>query len=206
MYMQANKKRWWRIPLLIWLVLVAGLPIYYLRPDCDWYYARWGTPECIEKSRIDLCSLISNKEEVYTRIFVVRPAVDNMAMLGEASVETKPQQDMLPLLRKYELPAPYRYWYWRVHGSVYYVVCGDGRLLLRDSSRNKGGLFSSRMAFVELSDLLEQHPLHVVFFYLWGFVGTVVLILSGLLAVPCALLAVPCALLAGLRRLHHHQS
>jgi hypothetical protein len=82
---------------------------------------------------------------------------------------------------------------------VYYVVCGDGRLLLRDSSRNKGGLFSSRMAFVELSDLLEQHPLHVVFFYLWGFVGTVVLILSGLLAVPCALLA-------GLRRLHHHQS
>ena len=68
--------------------------------------------------------------------------------------------------------------YWRVHGSVYYVVCGDGRLLLRDSSRNKGGLFSSRMAFVELSDLQEQHPLHVVFFYLWAFVGVLVLIFS----------------------------
>lgn len=176
--MAANKKSWRRWGLLLWLLIVAGLPVYYLRPDCDWYYACWGTPERIVKSRINFENPRFEDEGVYTRVFVVQPSAETRARLGEDAFETIPQQTLLPLLLRYELPGPYRFWHWHVHGSVYYVECGNGLLLLRDESRNKGGLFSSRMAFVELSDLWEKNPAHVVFFYLWGILGVLLLCLT----------------------------
>lgn len=176
--MAASKKRWRRWLLIIWLVIVAGLPVYYLRPDCDWYYAQWGTPERIVKSRINFDNPRFEDEGVYTRVFVVRPSAETLARLGEAAFETIPQLELLPLLLRYELPGPYRFMHWQVQGTVDYVECGNGLLLLRDESRNKGGLFSSRLAFVEWNDLWKTHPPHVVFFYLWGVLGLLTLILT----------------------------
>ena len=183
--MQANKKRWWRIPLLIWLVLVAGLPVYYLRPDCDWYYARWGAPEEIVKSCRSADNPLYGDEGVYARIFIVRPSAENLEHFrGDKAVCSSNMYPMDALLKEYELPGPYRMGNWYDSGVVDYVECGNGLLLLRDYSRNKGGLFSSRMAFAELSDLMELHPLHVVFFYLWGFVGILVLSFPPFFAIP----------------------
>ncbi len=179
MFMAASKKSRRKWLLILWLLIVAGLPVYYLRPDCDWYYARWGTPERIVKSRINFDNpLYERGEAVYTRVFVVHPSAESLECLRKDSFETKAQQNLLPLLLRYELPGPYRFWHWHVHGSVDYVECGNGLLLLRDYSRNKGGLFSSRMAFVEFSELWEQNPPHVVFFYLWGVLGFLLLCLT----------------------------
>ena len=171
---------WKKCIFFLWLLIVLGLPVYYLRPDCDWYYARWGTPEQIVKSRINFDNPLSlyDEEGVYTRVFVVRPSAETLERLSADSYEMNPDESLLPLLLRYELPGPYRFWHWHVHGSVDYVECGNGLLLLRDCSRNKGGLTSSRMEFLELSDLLAQHPAHVVIFFLWGCLGFITLCLT----------------------------
>ena len=177
---------WKKCIFILWLLIVLGLPVYYLRPDCDWYYARWGTPEQIVKSRINFDNPLYEDEGVYTRVFVVRPSAETLELLGADSYEIKvqeAQQSFLPLLLRYELPGPYRFWHWHVHGSVDYVECGNGLLLLRDRSRNKGGLTSSRMEFLELSDLWAQHPAHVVIFFLWGCLGFITLCLTPFLLV-----------------------
>ena len=115
---------WKKRLFILWLLIVAGLPVYYLRPDCDWYYARWGTPEQIVKSRINFDNPLYEDEGVYTRVFVVRPSAETLELLGADSFEIKvqeAQQSFLPLLLRYELPGPYRFWHWHVHGSVDYV-------------------------------------------------------------------------------------
>ena len=72
---------------------------------------------------------------------------------------------MNKLLQQYELPRPWRYGRWFGHGSVDVVECGNGLLLVADYSRNKGGLFSSRIT----PEIVWQHyPLHFRIAYAWA--------------------------------------
>ena len=184
--MAASKKGGWQVLLLIWLVLVVGYPIYYLRPDCDWSYAYWGAPEEIVTSCRSSDNPMHGDEGVYARIFIVRPSVENLACFrGAAYVNSSNMYPMEALLQEYELPGPYSPGNWYGAGTVDYVECGNGLLLLRDYSRNKGGLMSARMNSRRLSDLWQQQPPHVVFFYIWALLGVATLILT-----PCLLLAV----------------
>lgn len=160
--------------LILWLMLVAGLPAYYLMPARDWNYEDWGAPEEIVKSRMSWDNPANREKGVYARVFIVRPSAQNLAHFHEKK-STSCYYPMDELLHRYELPGPYRYGSWYGHGSMDYVECGNGLVLVRDYSRNKGGLFSSRMAW----DTVKAHyPRYFVCLFMWASVGLVVLILT----------------------------
>lgn len=167
-------KRLARCLLILWLVLVAGLPAYYLMPDCDWNYEYWGAPEEIVKSHMSPENPVYQDEGVYSRIFIVRPSAQNLLLFRETK-STRCAHRMDKLLRRHELPGPYRCGSWFGHGRMDYVQCGNGLVLMRDYSRNKGGLFSSRMKW---NTVTAHYPLRFICMYIWAAVGLCVLILT----------------------------
>ena len=65
---QSPKGRvWWRRLIGIWLIIVAGLPIYYMQPDFDWYYPDWGEPGKILRSYRIADNPLYKDEDVYTQ-------------------------------------------------------------------------------------------------------------------------------------------
>lgn len=173
-----NRRRW---IVGIWLLFVAGLPIYYLRPDCDWDYSRWAAPEEILETKQSPENHLHGDEGVYTRVFVVRPSKANYI-----SFDIKREQSrksitpfLSSLLREYELPPPYNYGSWLEYGWVDWVECGNGLLLVCDYSRNKGGLMSARWSWKE-----GNYPGHVAFFYFWAWLSIWVLLLTVVLFIP----------------------
>lgn len=168
----------------IWVFIIAGLPLYYLMPDRDWNYEYWGAPEHIIESDTSPENPFCQGEQVYTRIFIARPSAVNMQHFDEVSASGSTARRMSKLLQQYELPRPWRYGCWFGHGSVDVVECGNGLLLVADYSRNKGGLFSSRIT----PEIVWQHyPLRFRIAYAWAALGLNLLMLTPFLAVPAAL-------------------
>ena len=168
----------------IWVFIIAGLPLYYLMPDRDWNYEYWGAPESIIKTTTSPENPFCQGEQVYTRIFIARPSAVNMQRFDEVSATGPTAGRMNKLLQQYELPRPWRYGRWFGHGSVDVVECGNGLLLVADYSRNKGGLFSSRIT----PEIVWQHyPLRFRIAYTWAALGLILLMLTPFLAVPAAL-------------------
>ena len=161
----------WRWLMGIWLLLAVGLPVYYLQPDRDWYYKEWGEPrEILESRRISENPLYRN-EGVYTRVFIVRPSEANLDCFRSLEgAHCLYPESIEPLLKEYGLPAPYRF---ADTGCVNFVLCGNGLMLVHDFSRNKGGLFSSRLAQPE--GILRSYPLRFVICYVWAAVSWLVL-------------------------------
>lgn len=169
---------------ILWLALVAGLPLYYLMPDRDWNYEDWGAPEQIIISRMRWNHPHHQDEATaHTRVFIVRPSAENLSRFGKTSDKGRCRYPMDELLNQYELPAPWRYGSWSDHGWMDFVVCGNGLLLLEDYSRNKGGLFSSRMSW---DTVMEHYPLHFRIMYCWASLGLLLLLLTPFLAIPAA--------------------
>lgn len=167
--------------VVIWMLVVAGLPIYYLRPDCDWDYSRWAAPEEILETKQSPENHLHGDEGVYTRVFVVRPSKANYI-----SFDIKREQSrksitpfLSSLLREYELPPPYNYGSWLEYGWVDWVECGNGLLLVCDYSRNKGGLMSARWRWED-----GNYPGHVALFYFWAWLSIWGLLLTVVLLVP----------------------
>ena len=170
--------------LILWLALVAGLPLYYLMPDRDWNYEYWGEPEQIIISRMRWSNPWHSDENVYSRIFVARPSADHRQHFRDFSAKSEAGERLRDLLQQYELPSPYRYGDYFGHGWVDVVECSNGLLLVADYSRNKGGLFSSRMSW---DTVMAHYPLHFRIMYCWAALGLIVLLLTPILAVPIAL-------------------
>ena len=168
---------------ILWLALVAGLPLYYLMPDRDWNYEDWGEPEQIIISRMRWDNPWRQDEGVYSRIFIARPAAAHKVHFREFTAECGVAKRMHNLLLQYELPSPYRYGDYFGHGWVDVVECSNGFLLVADYSRNKGGLFSSRMSW---DTVMAHYPLHFRFMYCWASLGLVLLLLTPFLAIPAA--------------------
>lgn len=161
----------WRWLMGIWLLLVAGLPIYYLLPNRDWYYGDWGEPQKILESHQISENPLYKDEGVYTRVFIVRPSEENLDCFRSLPFEHCIYSESVePLLKEYGLPAPYRF---ANSGCVNFVLCGNGLMLVHDFSRNKGGLFSSRLAQPE--GILHSYPLSFVICYVWAEVSWLVL-------------------------------
>ena len=160
-----------------WLLLVAGWPVYYLLPDRDWYYPCWGAPlEILESRRISENPHYRN-ENVYSRVFIVRPSEKNLAYFRNLEYSNCLYSETVEsLLKEYSLPAPYHV---SNTGCVNFSLCGNGLMMVHDFSRNKGGLFSSRLAYPEV--VLRSYPQHFVFHYVWAWVSLVTLALSPLL-------------------------
>ncbi len=169
--------------LILWLALVAGLPLYYLMPDRDWNYEDWGAPEQIIRSRMRWDNPWRQDEGVYTRIFIARPAAAHKVHFREFPAESGVAKSMHDQLLQYGLPGPYRYGDYFGHGWVDVVECSNGLLLVADYSRNKGGLFSSRMSW---DTVMAHYPLHFRFMYCWAALGLVLLLLTPFLAIPAA--------------------
>lgn len=178
-----GKKRsnWKLLLVVIWMLVVAGLPIYYLRPDCDWDYSRWAAPEEILETKQSPENHLHGDEGVYTRVFVVRPSKANYI-----SFDIKREQSrksitpfLSSLLREYELPPPYNYGSWLEYGWVDWVECGNGLLLVCDYSRNKGGMMSARWRWED-----GNYPGHVALFYFWAWLSIWGLLLTVVLLVP----------------------
>ncbi len=186
---QMNKgRRIWRRLGIIWLIIVAGLPLYYLMPDRDWNYEYWGAPEQIVVSSRSQENPWRRDEGVYTRIFIARPSAENRQHFKTYHDSSSIEKRMLSLLDEYQLPGPYRYGDFYGHGWVDAVECGNGFMLIADYSRNKGGLFSSRMSW---ENVLEHYPLHFIFVYAWATLGLLVMLLTPFLALAagvCGLL------------------
>lgn len=179
---QMNKgRRIWRRLCIIWLIIVAGLPLYYLMPDRDWNYEYWGAPEQIVVSSRSQENPWYSDEGVYTRIFIARPSAENRQHFRTYHDSSGIEKRMRSLLDEYQLPGPYRYGDFHGHGWVDAVECGNGVMLLTDYSRNKGGLFSSRMSW---ENVLVHYPLHFIFVYAWACLGLLVLLLTPFLAIP----------------------
>ncbi len=166
--------------LILWLLLVAGLPLYYLMPDRDWNYEYWGAPEQIVKSRMRRDNPWRQDEGVYTRIFIARPSAEHRQHFRECPADREDEKRLHDLLQQYELPGPYRYGDYFGHGWVDVVECSNRLLLVADYSRNKGGLFSSRM---EWDTVMEHYPLHFRILYCWATLGVLILLLTPFLAV-----------------------
>lgn len=165
--------------LSIWLVLVAGLPVYYLRPDCDWDYRRWGTPEAILESARSPENHLHGDEGVYTRVFVVQPSEGNRECLAlDKCRERELSPFIASCLRRYNLPGPYRSGGWLEYGWVDLVLCGNGQLLMCDYSRNKGGLLSAKFSYCSLDYVWTHYPAHVGFFYCWAIIAVLALLLA----------------------------
>lgn len=167
--------------IMIWFLVVAGWPLYYLMPDRDWNYECWGAPEEIVKSS----KSGDNPGEkymkgVYARIFIVRPSAENLTHF-RAPGFTSCSYPMDELLHQYGLPGPYNYGHWYGHGSMDYVECGSGLVLVRDYSRNKGGLMSSRMGW---ETVREHYPPHFIIRYLWAWLGIGILLLTPIALIP----------------------
>ncbi len=160
-----------------WLLLVAGWPVYYLLPDRDWYYPCWGAPlEILESRRISENPHYRN-ENVYSRVFIVRPSEKNLAYFRNLEYSNCLYSETVEsLLKEYSLPAPYHV---SNTGCVNFSLCGNGLMMVHDFSRNKGGLFSSRLAYPEV--VLRSYPQRFVFHYVWAWVSLVTLALSPLL-------------------------
>ena len=168
---------------ILWLALVAGLPLYYLMPDRDWNYEYWGAPEQIIISRMRWNNPWHSDENVYSRIFVARPSADHRLHFRDFSAKSEAGERLRDLLQQYELPSPYRYGDYFGHGWVDVVECGNGLLLVADYSRNKGGLFSSRMSW---DTVMAHYPLHFRIMYCWASLGLLLLLLTPFLAIPAA--------------------
>ena len=168
---------------ILWLALVAGLPLYYLMPDRDWNYEYWGAPEQIIISRMRWSNPWRQDEGVYSRIFIARPAAAHKVHFREFSAESGVAKRMHDLLLQYGLPGPYHYGDYFGHGWVDVVECSNGLLLVADYSRNKGGLFSSRMSW---DTVMAHYPLHFRIMYCWASLGLVLLLLTPFLAIPAA--------------------
>ena len=180
--LQRRSSRVWRVLFYIWLIVVAGLPIYYyLLPDRDWNYEYWGAPEEIIISRRNQENRLYKNEQVYTRIFIARPSAANKQLFRPYANPGKREELLQSLLEEYKLPPPYRDGDWYGHGLVDVVECGNGLMLVADYSRNKGGLFSSRMSW---ENVLVHYPLHFIFVYAWACLGLLVLLLTPFLAIP----------------------
>ena len=174
----------WRWLVGVWCFIVAGFPLYYLIPDRDWNYEDWGAPEHIIESDTSPENPFCQGEQVYTRIFIARPSAVNMQHFDEVSASGSTARRMSKLLQQYELPRPWCYGCWFGHGIVDVVECGNGLVLVADYSRNKGGLFSSRIT----PEIVWQHyPLHFRIAYAWAALGLNLLMLTPFLAVPAAL-------------------
>ena len=182
----------------IWVFIIAGLPLYYLMPDRDWNYEDWGTPEGIIKTTTSPENPFCQGEQVYTRIFIARPSAVNMQHFDEVSASGPTAGRMNKLLQQYELPRPWRYGDWFGHGSVDVVECGNGLLLVADYSRNKGGLFSSR---ITPEKVWQHYPLRFRIAYAWAALGLNLLMLTPFLAVPAALGCVLYRMLAAFCRM-----
>lgn len=177
-----KKQSNWKLRLvLIWMLVVAGLPIYYLRSDCDWDYSRWGAPGEILETKRSPENHLHGDEGVYTRVFVVRPSKDNYISFKIKSEQSRTSiaPFLASLLREYELPPPYYYGSWLEYGWVDLVKCGNGLLLVCDYSRNKGGLMSARWKWEE-----GNYPSHVAIFYFWACLSIWVLLLTLILFIP----------------------
>ena len=185
-HQQHRSRRIWRLLRYLWLIVVAGLPIYYyLLPDRDWNYESWGAPEEIIVSRRSQENRLHGDEQVYTRIFIARPSAANKQLFRPYANPGKREELLQSLLEEYKLPPPYRDGAWYGHGLVDVVECGNGLMLVADYSRNKGGLFSSRMS---QECLWSHYPLHFIFFHSWACLGLLTLLLTPFLGIPCALL------------------
>ena len=185
-HQQHRSRRIWRLLRYLWLIVVAGLPIYYyLLPDRDWNYESWGAPEEIIVSRRSQENRLHGDEQVYTRIFIARPSATNKQLFRPYANPGKREELLQSLLEEYKLPPPYRDGAWYGHGLVDVVECGNGLMLVADYSRNKGGLFSSRMS---QECLWSHYPLHFIFFHSWACLGLLTLLLTPFLGIPCALL------------------
>lgn len=175
-----KRSNWSRLLVGIWLLLVAGLPIYYLRSDCDWDYSRWGAPEAILETKKCPENQLHGDEGVYTRVFVVRPSKENHLSF---KINKQRGENISPflasLLQEYKLPAPYYYDSWTNFGWADLVECGNGLLLVCDYSRNKGGLMSARWRWNE-----GNYPGHVPVFYCWAWLSIWVLLLTVILYIP----------------------
>ena len=176
---QSPKGRmWWRWLIGIWLIIVAGLPIYYMQPDFDWYYPDWGEPGKILKSYRIADNPLYKDEDVYTRVFIILPAEGTLTKFHEK--EDKYiifKSDVEAELQHASLHGPYQY---ANDGCVNFVLCDNGLMLVYDFSRNKGGLLSSRMGDMEY--VRNHFPAHSVFFYFWAILASLTLILT-----PCLL-------------------
>lgn len=180
--LQRRSSRVWRVLFYIWLIVVAGLPIYYyLLPDRDWNYEYWGAPEEILVSSRSRENPWRGDEGVFTRIFIARPSAENMQQFRVSANSSYCAERMNKLLAEYEMPGSYRYGEFFGHGWVDVVDCSNGLLLVADYSRNKGGLFSSRMGW---ENVQEHYPLHFIFAYAWACLGLLVLLLTPFLAIP----------------------
>lgn len=180
-----HSRKPWRCLMVIWLLLVAGLPIYYLRADCDWYYREWGEPQEILESHQISENPLYRDENVYTRVFVVRPSAENLAYFRNLEYEGSCiyAESVDPLLKEYGLPEPYRF----AHtGCVNFALCGNGLMLVHDFSRNKGGLFSSRLS--QPDAVGHRYPMRFVFFYVWAMLSCFVLTLTPVLLILSPLL------------------
>ncbi len=173
-----GKCRKWSCWLMcIWLLLVAGLPVYYLRPDCDWDYRRWGTPEAILESARSPENHLHGDEGVYTRVFVVQPSEGNRECLAlDKCRERELSPFIASCLRRYNLPGPYRSGGWLEYGWVDLVLCGNGQLLVCDYSRNKGGLLSAKFSYCSIDYVWTHYPAHVGFFYCWAIIAVLSLL------------------------------
>lgn len=185
--------------LILWLALVAGLPLYYLMPDRDWNYEDWGAPEHIIRSRMRWDNPWRQDEGVYSRIFIARPAAAHKVHFRECPAESGAAKRMRDLLLQYGLPGPYHYGDYFGHGWVDVVECSNGLLLVADYSRNKGGLFSSRMSW---DTVMAHYPLHFRFMYCWAALGLIVLLLTPILAVTIALCLLFIRTLKAFRRMY----
>lgn len=172
---KGHRRSLWLWLIGIWVFLVAGLPLYYLQSDRDWYYSEWGEPlEILESRKISENPLYQD-EGVYTRVFVARASEENVACynsLAFAGSCLYPEK-IEPLLKEYSLPAPYRFGH---TGCVDFALCSNGLMLVYDFSRNKGGLLSSRL--LQTGEVERSYPLGFVIFYIWAHLSLVVLVLT----------------------------
>lgn len=176
-----KKKRipWWHWPVILYLLIMVGFPVYYLQEDYDWNYASWGTPHKIVKSCRRYDNPIHGDEGVYARVFVFLPSQQNREKLNDWNGKQELDDYQKKLLTELGLPGPYRSGWLIEYGIVDFVECGNGLWLLTDLSRNKGGLFSDRMPPPN-----DGTPAHMLFFYYWGFAGAV----AGVLFIPLLIL------------------
>lgn len=172
---KGHRRSLWLWLIGIWVFLVAGLPLYYLQSDRDWYYSEWGEPlEILESRKISENPLYQD-EGVYTRVFVARASEENVACFNSLAFAGSclyPER-IDPLLKEYSLPAPYRF---GNTGCVDFALCSNGLMLVYDFSRNKGGLLSSRL--LQTGEVERSYPLGFVNFYIWAHLSLVVLVLT----------------------------
>ena len=161
----------------IWLLIVAGLPVYYLRADRDWYYPCWGEPrEILVSHRIEENPHYRDENE-YSRVFIVRPSEENLAYFRSLKYSNCICSETVEaLLKEYSLPGPYHF---SNSGCVDFALCSNGLVLVHDFSRNKGGLFSNRLTQPE--KVVRSYPQSFVFYYVWAWVSLGMLVLSPVL-------------------------